>query len=159
MRKHMCRLTCPALFLAVCLVGLTVNDATAQVSVNVNLGPPPVVVSEPPELVLVPNSNVYFVPEYNFDLFYYGGYWWSPRGDRWYRSRAYNGPWRIVSRRVIPVPVYRVPGDYRRVYVRERRIPYRQWNREWRDHDRGRHRERGERWEGEHGDRGEHRGR
>jgi hypothetical protein len=161
MRKQLSQLTRAALLVAISLACGTVDDAAAEVNVSVNLGPPPVVVQQPPELVLVPQSDVYFVPDYNFDLFYYGGYWWSPRGDRWYRARAYNGPWRIVSRRVIPPPVYRVPRDYRRVYLGERRIPYGQWNREWRDHDRGRRggrefrEHRGEeRWEHE---RGEHR--
>ncbi len=167
MRKHLCQLSVPALLLAVALIGGTVNDAAADVRVNVNLGPPPIVVNEPPDLVMVPESNVYFVPGYDFDIFYYGGYWWSPRGDRWYRAREYNGPWRGISRRYVPRPVFGVPRDYRRVYYGEHRIPYGQWKRDWRDHDRGRgreweeHRDRGEHrgWEGEHGDRGEHRGR
>ena len=158
-----------AMFFLVCG---TLFDAAAEVRVNVNLGPPPIVVREPPEIVMVPGSNVYFVPGYDFDMFFYDGYWWSPRGDRWYRSRAYNGPWRVVARRVVPQPVYRVPRDYRRVYVREHRIPYGQWKRERRDYDRGRHggreehRGRGEHGgrgghpdRGDHGGRGEHRGR
>jgi len=136
------------------LGGAPAPESYAEVRVNVNLGPPPVVVAEPPEMVLVPGSQVYFVPEVNYDVFFFDGYWWSPRGDRWYRSRAYNGPWRVVSRRVIPAPVYRVPRDYRRVYLHERRVPYGQWKREWREHDRGRHGDRGERWEHD-----EHRGR
>jgi hypothetical protein len=155
MRKRMCQATGPALLLAVLLAGGTVYDAAAQVRVNVNLGPPPIVVAAPPEVVMVPGSDVYFVPGLDFDVFFYSGYWWSPRGDRWYRSRAYNGPWRGVSRRVIPPPLIRVPRDYRRAYVRERHIPYR----EWRGHDRGRG-ERGEgRGRGEHGGREEHGGR
>lgn len=117
-------------------------DAGADVSVNINLGPPPIAVAQPPALVLVPGTSVYFVPEVDYDVFYYDGYWWSPRGDRWYRSRAYDGPWRGVSRRVVPPPVYRVPRDYREVYVHERHIPYGQWKKEHRGHghDRGEHR-------------------
>ena len=37
------------------------EPARAEVSVNINLGPP-VVVAEPPHLVLVPRSRVYFSP-------------------------------------------------------------------------------------------------
>lgn len=135
---------------------LPAKEARGEVSVNVNVGPPPIAVAEPPEVVLVPGSRVYYVPEVPYDVFYYSGYWWSPRGDRWYRARAYDGPWRVVSRRVVPSPVYRVPRDYRQVYVRERHIPYGQWKkehygggREW-----GEHRGRGH----GHGNRGEHRG-
>jgi hypothetical protein len=164
------RFQLPGLLLASLLAAAPVLDAVAEVRVNVNLGPPPIVVAEPPEVVMVPGSQVYFVPGVDFDVFFYSGYWWSPRGDRWYRSRAYNGPWRTVSRRIVPPPVHRVPRDYRRVYVRERHVPYGQWKREHGgggehrgrgDHgDRGEHRGRGDYGDrGEHGERGEHRGR
>lgn len=106
--------------------------AGAGVNINVNLGPPPITVAEPPALVLVPATGVYFVPGISFDVFYYGGYWWSPRGERWYRARNYDGPWRGVSRSVVPGPVYRVPRDYREVYAHERHIPYGQWKKEHR---------------------------
>jgi hypothetical protein len=161
MRKYLCKITVPALFAAAIVAGVTVYDAAAEVHVNVNLGPPPIVVAQPPAVVMVPGTQVYYVPEVDYDVFFYDGYWWSPRGDRWYRAHAYNGPWRTVSRRIVPPPVYGVPRDYRRVYGHERHIPYGQWKKEYRGgHDRGR---RGE-WEehrghGEHGDHGEHRGR
>jgi hypothetical protein len=156
MRKLICQVSGPAFLLAALISGAAVRDAAADVRLNVNLGPPPIVVAQPPEVVMVPGSDVYFVPGLDYDVFFYGGYWWSPRGDRWYRARAYGGPWRGISRRVIPPPIIGVPRDYRRVYVRERHIPYGQWKREWRDHDRGRRGGRGEHWEGEHGGRGEH---
>lgn len=117
--------------LAVLLVGLFAvvgtNEAAAEVSVSINLGPPPIVVPEPPEVVLVPRSRVYFVPHQDIDVFFYGGFWWSPRGDRWFRARAYNGPWGVVERRRVPAYVTRIPKDYRVRYERERRIPYGQW--------------------------------
>lgn len=111
------------------------RDASAGVSVNINIGPPPIVLPAPPEMVMVPGSPVFFVPSLDFDVFFYGGYWWSPRGDRWYRSRAYNGPWQTINRRYIPRPVIRVPGDYRAIYEREPRIPYGQWKKERRQRE------------------------
>ena len=165
MPKHGSKIAGSAVLLAVLMVGATVYDAAAEVRVNVNIGPPPIAVAAPPAVVLVPGSDVYFVQEVEYDIFFYIGYWWSPRGDRWYRAREYNGPWRLIPRRVVPPPVYRVPRDYRQVYVRERHIPYGQWKKEGRGHDRGEHGgryehgERGEHGHGEHGDHGEHRGR
>ena len=52
------------------------DPARAEVSVgiNVNLGPPPIVVSAPPAVVMVPHSQVHFVPDPNIDVFFYGGY-------------------------------------------------------------------------------------
>jgi hypothetical protein len=158
MRKIVNRITGPAILLGALFFFGTANEATAAM-VNVNIGPPPIVVAEPPEMVMVPGSQVYFVPGVEFNVFFYDGFWWSPRGDRWYRSRAYNGPWGIVNRRFVPGPVFRVPRDYRRVYARERHIPYGEWRGR---HERGGSREmredRHEQGGGEYRDRREQRG-
>ena len=114
---------------ALLLLGGT-KEAVADVQVNVNLGPPPIVVAEPPAVVMVPRSRVYFVPDPNIDVFFYNGYWWSPRGSQWYRARAYKGPWAVVERRYVPAPVHRVPRDYRIVYEKEKHIPYGQWKKQ-----------------------------
>ncbi len=122
--------------------------ARAEVHVNINIGPPPIVAAEPPDLIMVPQSRVYFVPDPQLDVFFYGGYWWSPRGDRWYRAGAYDGPWRVIGRRYVPRAVIVVPHDYRARYVRERPIPYGRWKREhdrWDRENRRSHR----RWEKE----------
>ena len=117
------------------------GSARAEVSVNINIGPPPVVVAPPAEVVLMPGIGVYFVPDAGVDLFFYAGYWWSPRGDRYYRSRAYNGPWVVVDRRYVPVEVVRVPMDYRVRFVKEKHVPYGQWKKSHRHkheyHERG----------------------
>lgn len=101
----------------------------AEVGVSINIGPP-VVVVEPPHMVLVPRSQVYFSPDPQVDIFFYGGYWWSPRGDRWYRARAHNGPWGVIERRRVPRQVIVVPRDYRSRFEREKRVPYGQWKKE-----------------------------
>jgi hypothetical protein len=106
------------------------EPARAEVSVNINLGPPPIVMAEPPAVVMVPQSKVYFVPDPQVDVYFYGGYWWSPRGERWYRARAYNGPWGVIELHRVPRAVTYVPRDYRARYDRERHIPYGQWKKE-----------------------------
>lgn len=118
---------------AVLLAFGAAGPARAEVSVNINLGPPPIVVAEPPEVVVIPESRVYFVPDPRVDVFFFNGYWWSPRGDRWYRSRAYNGPWGVIERRYVPRAVMYVPPDYRDRWGRDRHVPYGQWKK---DHDR-----------------------
>ena len=105
------------------------EPARAEVNVNINLGPP-VVIAEPPHLVLVPQSQVYFSPDPQVDIFFYGGYWWSPRGDRWYRATEHNGPWGVIERSRVPQEVIVVPRDYRTRFEREKRIPYGQWKKE-----------------------------
>jgi len=146
--------------------------ARAEVNVNVNIGPPPVVVQEPPEVVVIPRTMVYFVPGVSVDLFFYRGWWWTPHGGRWYRARAYNGPWILVGPRHVPVEIVRLPRDYRTIYIKEKRIPYGQLKKHWEARERERREHRGE-WKdwkeerhegkghGKHGkdDPGEHRGR
>jgi hypothetical protein len=134
MRKGLFGVIGLAVLLGVLFAVFGTNEAAAEVSVNINLGPPPIVVAEPPEVVLVPRSQVYFVPHQDIDVFFYGGFYWSPRGDRWYRAKAYNGPWGVVERRRVPSYVTRVPRDYRVRYERERRIPYGQWKKGPRHH-------------------------
>ncbi len=125
-----------------------VGDARAGVSVNINLGPPPIVVAAPPEVVMVPESRVYFVPDIDIDVFFYAGYWWSPRGNRWYRARAYDGPWVHMAPSGVPRAVVYMPRDYRTRYGHGHRYPYGQWKQEhprWEKENRKAHR----RWEKE----------
>ena len=105
-----------------CLAGCMVTPYTTGYDSSWQGG-----VSEPQEMVGIPGSSVYFVPGFQSDVFFYNGYWWSPRGNRWYRARDYNGPWGYVSQRYVPAPVYRVPKDYRVRYQKQQRMPYQQW--------------------------------
>ncbi|HEX9137220.1 MAG TPA: hypothetical protein VF905_09795 [Nitrospirota bacterium] len=119
----------------------------AGTNVNVNLGipapvvvaPQPVYVEQPPEMVVIPRSNVYFAPGVSVDLFFYDNRWWNRRGDRWYRGSGYNGPWVAVGPRHVPGPVYRVPANYRTVYGHEKPMPYGQWKKAHGEHG-GKHR-------------------
>jgi len=110
--------------------------AEVSVGVNINLGPPPIVVSAPPAVVMIPGSQVHFVPDPQIDVFFYGGYWWSPRGEQWYRARAYEGPWGVIEPRRVPPAVVYMPRDYRTRYERERPVPYGQWKKERSRYDR-----------------------
>jgi len=112
------------------------DAARGEINLNVNIGTPPVVVAEPAAVALIPGIGVYFVPDSDPDLFFYAGFWWSPRGDRWYRSRACRGPWVVVERRIVPIEVVRVPKDYRVRYGKARHVPYGQWKKaHYRKHD------------------------
>jgi hypothetical protein len=125
--------------------GMAVS-AQAEVNLNINVGSPPLVVSEPAAVVLAPSVGVYFVPNAGPDLFFYAGYWWSPKGGHWYRSSFCIGPWSRVERRHVPSQVVRMPGDYRVRYAKGKHVPYGQWKKaHYRAaHDNGRH--------GDHGD-------
>lgn len=139
----------------------------AGMDVSVNIGIPAVVVAQPPEMVLVPDSQIYYAPSVEAELFFYRGNWYTRHGRRWYRGRSYNGPWVVAAPRTIPGAFVRLPGNYRTVHVRGERVPYGQLNKHWK------HREEERRWERRgghpskehrhgrdyHGDRDDHRGR
>lgn len=108
------------------IIGST-GAAQAELNVNINIGPPPITVSEPPHVVMIPKFGVYFVPGVSYDVFFYNGYWWSPRGDRWYKARQYKGPWGVVQRKHVPGNLFKVPKNYREVYKKEKPINYGQW--------------------------------
>nr|CBX30196.1 hypothetical protein N47_D30050 [uncultured Desulfobacterium sp.] len=90
----------------------------------------------------MPGSPVFVAPHPDVDIFFYNDYWWSPRGDRWYRSRDYNGHWKEMDQRHIPDYVRRAPRNYRSVYKHEHRIPYGQWKKQRKHMDKKEYRER-----------------
>lgn len=111
------------LFVFLIFTGPGQANAAVNVGINFNFGPPP------QEIVAVP-GDVYFVPTPGVDIFFYSGYWWTIRQNRWYRSHDYNGSWIVVNQRYVPSPVfqvYRTP-NYRVHYVQVgRHIPYEKW--------------------------------
>ena len=133
-------------------------SAETDVSINVNLGPPPVVVSprppayppprydypEPAELVVIPRTTIYFVPGISFDLFFHNDYWWTRDNGRWYRSREPRGNWVFVDPRRVPREIVRVRPDYRNYYGNERHVPYGQLKKHWREREIERRERRGE---------------
>ena len=118
------------LLLVAALVPLSVR---AQIGVSVGVGvnvplPPPIVFSAPPEVVVIPESNVYVVPDVEADIFFSQGWWWRPWEGRWYRSRYYDRGWGFY--RQAPPPFYRnVPPGWRNDY-RDHRWRGHEWNHE-----------------------------
>ena len=120
----------------------------AEVNINVGIGiplPPPLVIPFPPPMIPIPRTYVYFPPTIDVDILFYGGYWYRPHRDHWFRARSYNGPWVFVEPPRVPRAVIVLPPDYRQIPPGYRPIPYGQfkkyrgrWEREryWdRDHD------------------------
>ncbi|MGE5189253.1 MAG: hypothetical protein ACM3NF_04280 [Gemmatimonadota bacterium] len=129
---------------ALALLVTEAAPAIAGVNVNINIGPPAVVVSEPPEMVVVPQSMVYFAPGVSVDLLFFEGFWWTPKDGRWFRARAYDGPWTIVGPRYVPREIVHLPPGYRGAYARGAHIPYGQLKKHWRHREIERREHRGE---------------
>jgi hypothetical protein len=90
---------------------LAAHPAAAQkVEVRVSL---PVVrfEVEPPLVVVAPGVRV--VPDYDEEVFFVDGFWWTRMGTYWYRSHDYRGGWVVVPRGVPVVLVKMPPGHYK----------------------------------------------
>ncbi|HNZ64283.1 MAG TPA: hypothetical protein PKJ10_00485 [Smithella sp.] len=99
----------------VILVACMPVSAIADVRVHVNIPlPPPIFFPAPPQLVVIPETDVYVVPDAREDIFFYGGWWWRPWNNRWYRSQHYDRGWAYH-----PNPPYfhrSIPSDWRYSY-------------------------------------------
>ncbi|MBI5419084.1 MAG: hypothetical protein HZA60_03250, partial [Deltaproteobacteria bacterium] len=159
MRRHRLAWLPASGILAALLLPCAAAPALAEVSVNINIGPPAVVVHEPPEVIVIPHTMVYYAPAVEVDLLFHNGYWWTSHEGRWFRSRAYKGPWVVVGPRYVPVEIVRLPRDYRTVYVREQRVPYGQLKKHWKHRELERRERRGEwkDWKEEKRERGKER--
>lgn len=127
--------------------------STAGVNVSIGIGLPSLVFSAPPEVVVIPNTYVYAVPDVGVDIFFYNGYWWRPWEGRWYRSRNYNSGWSHYNR--TPGFYSHVPSGWRNNYRDRRwngqqwdhqRIPQRQLQRNWKNWEKNKHWERNNSW-------------
>jgi hypothetical protein len=87
----------------------------ADVSIHVSIPPPPHVIFETqPEVVIVPQTRVEYVPVVtDYDMYRYEKYWYVNRDGYWYRSHSYRGPFRYVEYRSLPHAVVVVPAEYR----------------------------------------------
>lgn len=114
---------------------------SADVSVNIGIGVPlpHVVIHEPPPVVVIPGTYVYFAPDVGVDIFFFHGYWYRPHDGRWYRASGYNGPWHKIRKRGVPRVVQVLPTDFRRHVRHDNRIHYQDLNKNWQAWERDKH--------------------
>src|SRR5437868_11330156 len=129
-----------ALMLSIAIVLACLSGAQAQMSLSINIAPPPPIrFSGPPDVVVVPsgNSYVYMVPN-RTGMYFFDGYWWRFYDGYWFRSDIYNGPWEYVDYYAVPQMVVAVPPDYPRYLpAGYHRIQYYDLHRNWRSWDSG----------------------
>lgn len=159
MIKKMRRLFSPALGVLLLVLMGYAAQSEARVDVRLGISLPAYRFAAPPEVVVIPGTYVYMVPDIDVDVLFFQGYWWRPYEGRWYRSRDYKGSWRYVAPARIPRGLRELPQDYRhRLSPEYDRVPHRDVRKNWRKWEKERYWDR----RGEH-DRGpqrdEHRGR
>lgn len=125
------------------------TQSEARVNVNVGVNIPAVRFDAPPEVVVIPGTYVYMVPDLDADVMFYQGYWWRPYEGQWYRSRDYRGSWSRIDQRRVPGGLRSLPQDYRqRLSPSYERIPHGHVQKNWKKWERQKY------WDkrSEHGD-------
>jgi len=117
------------------------SDAGVSADINLHLGhPAPVVVFDrEPDVVLVPNTRVYYVSGQPYDLFRYRDFWYIDDGGYWYRAHNYRGPFMSVGFDLVPRNIALVPSRYHRhpLHPMVGRGPGWRGDRDWDHGDRG----------------------
>lgn len=101
------------------LAGLPASSmAATSVGVDINIGDPyrggALHFRSEPDVVLVPDTRVYYVRNYDYDVYRYGSYWYFIDDGRWFRARSYRGPFVYVHSTSVPRAIVSVPVRYRR---------------------------------------------
>ena len=140
------------IFLALVIVVPIPTMAAVDIRISFPL-PPPIVFAAPPELIVIPETYVYVVPEVQEDIFFHNGWWWRPWGGRWYRSRHYSSGW--VYYQSVPSFYVGIPSGWRNDYRDHRwgghqwnyqRIPHQQLQQNWSSWEKSRHWEKQQTW-------------
>ncbi|OGP66635.1 MAG: hypothetical protein A2031_09680 [Deltaproteobacteria bacterium RBG_19FT_COMBO_43_11] len=142
------------MLLALVIVVPISTMAMGRVDVGVSIPlPPPIIFPGPPQLVVIPETNVYAVPDVDVDVFFYGGWWWRPWEGRWYRSQRYDSGWSHYQ----GTPSFHrsVPSGWRNDYKQRRwkgqqwdhqRVPHQQAQQNWSRWEKDRHWEKQNNW-------------
>jgi hypothetical protein len=72
----------------------------------------PPVLTAPPAIVLVPGTQVYTVPSASFNVFVYGGRYYSYHHGSWFVAQRHGTPWTAVAVDTVPVAVRSVPAKH-----------------------------------------------
>lgn len=87
-------------------VASSASAANVDVGINVNVGlptpaivvpAPAIVVTSPPEFLLIPTLGLHISIGAPYDLFYLDGHYYHFHKNRWYRSSDYRGSWVYVD--------------------------------------------------------------
>ena len=105
-------------FMLAAALAILLSGASARASdvkINIGLGVPSIVLTAPPQLVVVPGTPVYYAPDVSANLFFYQGRYYTVANGVWSRAPAYSGPWAVIQIGHLPAPVVAVPVEYYKI--------------------------------------------
>lgn len=102
------------------MIFMAAASATASdINIDIGLGiphiQPPIVLTAPPQLLVVPGTSVYYAPEMPANYFFYKGRYYTAVNNIWSMAPAYNGPWAVIRIGQVPAPILSVPVEYYKV--------------------------------------------
>jgi hypothetical protein len=103
------------LSLAAGLMGPAPAHADVNIGINVATPTPPPLVMTTPQLVVVPGSTVYYAPGSAYNLFVFGGRYYSFHEGVWFYSATGKGKWTVIPTERVPRPVLGVPVTYYKI--------------------------------------------
>src|SRR5262245_56233748 len=109
------------MFATMAITSVAMTEAGGgDVSVGLPLGipvppPPSIVLPAPPPVVVVPNTQVSYAPSVDFNLFVYGGRYYTFHDGSWFYATRHSGPWVFIPTERVPRPVIGVPATYYKV--------------------------------------------
>jgi len=113
---------------------LTIPVGAADVDINIVL--PVVHFDRDPQLVVIPETYIYFIPDRDDDFFFYRGHWWRPYRDVWFRAVSFNGPWVRVAVVDVPSVIVKLPTGWRALPPGHVRVRWVDVNRYWKQWER-----------------------
>jgi hypothetical protein len=111
------RLLCMGLLVAGVLALLPAPGA-AQINIGITVGTPPpprLVIPVPPQLVVIPQTQVFYAQAVPYNCFFYSGKYYVSHEGAWFVAPAHQGPWTFVAVERVPKPLLRVPVAYYKV--------------------------------------------
>ena len=126
------------LFGTILLVLVLVFPIATMARSDRNSLPPRISFAAAPQVVVIPGTYVYGVPDVDADMFFHQGWWWRLWEGRWYRSQNYNSGWSHYGS--VPSFYREIPSGWRNDYRNHRwggqqwdyqRIPHQQVQRNW----------------------------
>jgi hypothetical protein len=100
---------------AVALLFWGASATASDIKINIGPGVPPIVLTAPPQLVVVPGTPIYYAPDVSANLFFYKGNYYTVANGVWAMAPAYTGPWAVIQIGQVPPPVVAVPVEYYKI--------------------------------------------
>lgn len=91
------------------LVVLTLISSKIKIKIKT---PPKLIIT--PKLVVVPNTTVMYVSNFDdFEVFYFDGFWFCYYDGYWWRTKDLSKPWIMIDVKYVPSVIIKLPYGWK----------------------------------------------